>query len=102
MPVFLLEDELIFPHPVLRDDDGLLAVGCDLSIHRLLLAYRWGLFPWYHDDQPILWWWLVPRLMIRPQQIHISHSLKSIPVSYTHLRAHETPEHLVCRLLLEK
>jgi leucyl/phenylalanyl-tRNA--protein transferase len=68
MPVFQLEDELIFPHPVLRDDDGLLAVGGDLSIHRLLLAYRWGLFPWYHDDQPILWWWLVPRLMIRPQQ----------------------------------
>jgi len=78
MPVFQLEDELIFPHPVLRDDDGLLAVGGDLSIQRLLLAYRWGLFPWYHDDQPILWWWLVPRLMIRPQQIHISHSLKSI------------------------
>ena len=78
MPVFQLEDELIFPHPVLRDDDGLLAVGGDLSIARLLLAYRWGLFPWYHDDQPILWWWLVPRLMLRPQQIHISHSLKSI------------------------
>jgi leucyl/phenylalanyl-tRNA--protein transferase len=78
MPVFQLEDELIFPHPVLREPDGLLAVGGDLTPSRLLLAYRWGLFPWYHDDQPILWWWLAPRLVMRPQQIHISHSLQTI------------------------
>lgn len=78
MPVFQLEEDLVFPHPVLREEDGLLAVGGDLSLPRLLLAYRWGLFPWYHDDQPILWWWLAPRLMLRPQEIHISHSLQSI------------------------
>lgn len=77
MPVFSLDDELIFPHPVLRDPDGLLAVGGDLSPERLLLAYRWGIFPWYHEGQPILWWWLAPRLMVRPQQVHISHSVRN-------------------------
>ncbi len=78
MPVFSLDDELIFPHPALRDPDGLLAVGGDLSPDRLLLAYRWGIFPWYHEGQPLLWWWLAPRLMLRPYEIHISHSLQSI------------------------
>ena len=77
MPVFALDDSLIFPHPLLREEDGLLAVGGDLSIPKLLLAYRWGIFPWYHDDQPILWWWLSPRLMLRPGDVHISHSLQT-------------------------
>ena len=78
MPVFSLDDELIFPHPISRDPDGLLAVGGDLSIDRLLLAYRWGIFPWYHEGQPLLWWWLAPRLMLKPADIHISHSLRNI------------------------
>ncbi|HEX5113122.1 MAG TPA: leucyl/phenylalanyl-tRNA--protein transferase [Saprospiraceae bacterium] len=78
MPVFSLDDKLIFPHPVLRDPDGLLAWGGDLSIDRLLLAYRWGIFPWYHEGQPLLWWFLAPRLMLKPEEIHISHSLRSI------------------------
>ena len=78
MPVFSLDDELIFPHPDLRDPDGLLAIGGDLSVDRLLLAYRWGIFPWYHEGQPLLWWWLAPRLMLKPDAIHISHSLQSI------------------------
>ncbi len=77
MPVFALDDELIFPHPLVREPDGLLAVGGDLSPDKLLLAYRWGIFPWYHDDQPLLWWWIAPRLMVRPGEVHISHSLKS-------------------------
>jgi len=76
MPVFALDEELIFPHPLLREPDGLLAVGGDLSVNKLLLAYRWGIFPWYHEGQPILWWWIAPRLMLRPAQVHISHSLK--------------------------
>jgi leucyl/phenylalanyl-tRNA--protein transferase len=75
MPVFALEDDLIFPHPVLREPEGLLAVGGDLSIDRLRLAYRWGIFPWYHEGQPLLWWWLAPRPMIRPEEVHISYSL---------------------------
>jgi leucyl/phenylalanyl-tRNA--protein transferase len=75
MPVFELGEELIFPHPLLRDPDGLLAFGGPLTPARIYLAYRWGIFPWYHDDQPVLWWWLCPRLMMRPDEVHISHSL---------------------------
>lgn len=78
MPVFRLDSHLVFPHPVLREPDGLLAVDGNLSIERLLLAYRWGIFPWFHEDQPILWWWTCPRLMMRPQEVHISHSLRQI------------------------
>ncbi|MBP7239028.1 MAG: leucyl/phenylalanyl-tRNA--protein transferase [Saprospiraceae bacterium] len=77
MPVYSLDDELIFPHPILREPDGLMAVGGDLSPERLLLAYRWGIFPWYHEGQPILWWWLAPRLMVRPENVHISHSVRN-------------------------
>lgn len=77
MPVFLLDEELIFPHPELREPDGLLAVEGDLSLNRLLLAYRWGIFPWYHEGQPILWWWLCPRLMLRPSEVHLSHSVRN-------------------------
>ncbi len=77
MPVYSLDDELIFPHPILREPDGLMAVGGDLSPERLLLAYRWGIFPWYHKGQPILWWWLAPRLMVRPADVHISHSVRN-------------------------
>ena len=77
MPVYALDDELIFPHPILREPDGLMAVGGDLLPNRLLLAYRWGIFPWYHEGQPILWWWLAPRLMVRPRDVHISHSVKN-------------------------
>jgi leucyl/phenylalanyl-tRNA--protein transferase len=72
----LEEEELIFPHPVLREPEGLLAIGGSLTTQRLLLAYRWGIFPWFHEDQPVLWWWLAPRLMVQPGAVHISHSLK--------------------------
>ena len=78
MPVFSLDEALIFPHPVLREPDGLMAVGGDLSPQRLLLAYRWGIFPWYHSDQPVLWWWLAPRLMVNPKEVHISRSLRRV------------------------
>lgn len=78
MPVFSLDENLIFPHPVLREPDGLMAVGGDLSPQRLLLAYHWGIFPWYHGEQPVLWWFLAPRLMLRPSGVHISRSLKRV------------------------
>mgnify|MGYP000849688174 FL=1 len=77
MPVFLLDESLIFPHPDQSEPDGLLAVGGDLSPDRLILAYRMGIFPWYHEGQPILWWWLCPRLMVRPLNVHISHSVRN-------------------------
>lgn len=77
MAVFQLEeDEIYFPKPELADDDGLLAVGGDLSVDRLLLAYSNGIFPWYNADQPIMWWCPHERFIIRPDRIHISHSLK--------------------------
>ena len=69
-----------FPNPELAesDPDGLLAVGGDLSPQRLLNAYRGGIFPWFSDDQPILWWSPDPRTILIPDQIHISRSLRKV------------------------
>ncbi len=58
------------------EPDGLLAFGGDLSPQRLLNAYALGIFPWFNDDQPILWWSPNPRLVLIPQKIHRSRSLK--------------------------
>jgi leucyl/phenylalanyl-tRNA--protein transferase len=66
--VFSLTKELIFPPVHLSDDDGLLAVGGDLSTERLLLAYRSGIFPWYNEP-PILWWSPDPRFVLFPAEI---------------------------------
>lgn len=60
----------------LRDPDGLLALGGDLSPERLLRAYRQGIFPWYSDGQPILWWSPDPRMVLRPEELKISRSLR--------------------------
>lgn len=60
----------------LRDPDGLLAVGGDLSVERLLAAYRRGIFPWYSDDQPILWWSPDPRAVLFPGELRVSRSLR--------------------------
>jgi leucyl/phenylalanyl-tRNA--protein transferase len=76
MPVFQLSDELVFPHPGLAEEDGLLAIGGDLSSDRLLLAYANGIFPWFSEGQPILWWSLNPRLVLFPDKLKISKSLK--------------------------
>ncbi len=76
MPVFELVDEIIFPDISLAEEDGLLAVGGDLSIPRLLAAYSLGIFPWYSDDQPILWWSPDPRLVLFPSKFRVSHSLR--------------------------
>jgi len=72
MPVFSLDDSLCFPPPQLARGDGLLAVGGDLSPERLLLAYRMGIFPWYAPGEPILWWSPNPRLVLFPEELHIS------------------------------
>lgn len=77
MTVYLLDKELLaFPDPSLAREDGLLAVGGDLSADRLLLAYRNGIFPWYEEGQDILWWSPHERYIIRPEKIHVSHSMK--------------------------
>jgi leucyl/phenylalanyl-tRNA--protein transferase len=60
----------------LREPDGLLAVGGDLSPQRLLNAYAQGIFPWYSSGQPILWWSPDPRLVLFPEQLHIPRSLR--------------------------
>lgn len=78
MPVYTLPEDLIFPHPKLAREDGLLAVGGDLSIERLFLAYSNGIFPWYSDGEPILWWSPNPRFVLFPQDIKISKSMKKI------------------------
>jgi leucyl/phenylalanyl-tRNA--protein transferase len=75
MPVFLLSEQLAFPPPQLAGKEGLLAVGGDLSLKRLLLAYRMGIFPWYAQGEPILWWSPDPRLVLYPDELHISRSL---------------------------
>jgi leucyl/phenylalanyl-tRNA--protein transferase len=76
MPVFRLTEELVFPDPSLAEDDGLLAVGGDLSVERLLLAYSMGIFPWYDDSSPILWWSPDPRLVLKPSELLVSRSLR--------------------------
>ncbi len=76
MPVYQLIDDLIFPNPSNSEPDGLLAVGGDLSAERLLLAYSNGIFPWYSDDSPILWWSPDPRLILYPNDLKVSNSLK--------------------------
>lgn len=69
--------EIVFPDVelALRDPDGLLAIGGQLSTDWLLQAYRRGVFPWYGPGQPILWWSPDPRLVLFPEQLHISRSL---------------------------
>jgi leucyl/phenylalanyl-tRNA---protein transferase len=78
MPVFRLTEDLIFPSPDLAEEDGLLAVGGDLSLDRLLLAYSMGIFPWYTDDSPILWWSPDPRLVLMPEELIVSRSLRQL------------------------
>lgn len=67
--------DLRFPPVEAASSDGLLAVGGDLGPARLLAAYRRGIFPWYQDDQPILWWSPDPRAVLFPDRLHVSRSL---------------------------
>ena len=76
MPVFQLSEQIIFPHPDLAEPDGLLAVGGDLSVRRLITAYRHGIFPWYSDRDPILWWFTSPRLVLFPEELKVSKRLQ--------------------------
>ena len=75
MPIFILTSDLKFPPVHLATPEGLLCVGGDLSPSRLLLAYQSGIFPWYSDDEPILWWSPDPRLVLYPKELKISRSL---------------------------
>jgi leucyl/phenylalanyl-tRNA---protein transferase len=76
--IFRLDERIIFPDPGLAEPDGLLAVGGDLSTERLLLAYQNGIFPWYDDDNPILWYSPHERFVIFPEELRISKSMKQV------------------------
>lgn len=78
MPVYQLTEDLVFPSPYLASKEGLLAIGGDLSLERLLLAYRNGIFPWYSEGEPILWWSPDPRLVLYPDELRVSRSLQKV------------------------
>lgn len=75
MPLFALDKQLVFPPVHLSQPDGLLAVGGDLSVERLLLAYRSGIFPWYEGEH-ILWWCPDPRFVLLPGELKVSKSMR--------------------------
>lgn len=76
--MYLLSTDLIFPPVHLADDNGLLALGGDLSSERLILAYRKGIFPWFSEGEPILWYSPDPRMVLFPNKLHISKSMKQL------------------------
>ena len=78
MAVYQLDKDLWFPDPHLGEDDGLVAVGGDLSVDRLLLAYSNGFFPWFsfRNNQEPLWFCPLQRFVIFPSEIHVSHSMQ--------------------------
>ncbi|NQT94765.1 MAG: leucyl/phenylalanyl-tRNA--protein transferase [Lentisphaerae bacterium] len=76
-----LTEELTFPPLSLAGSEGLLAFGGDLSVERLVLAYRSGIFPWYNDDQPILWFSPDPRLVLFPRDLRVTNSLRRVMMS---------------------
>lgn len=77
MPIFRLTHEIAFP-PVEAAETGLLAVGGDLRRERLLLAYQSGIFPWYSEGEPLLWWAPDPRMVLLPDEFHCSRSLQRV------------------------
>ncbi len=78
MPVFRLTDELIFPDPRWATAEGLLAIGGDLSPERLILAYQLGIFPWYGEEEPILWWSPDPRCVLIPKNVYVTRRLERV------------------------
>lgn len=76
--IFRLTNELVFPDPSLAEEDGLLAIEGDLSTERLLLAYQNGIFPWFGDDSPILWYSPKMRFVLFPNDVKISKSMRQI------------------------
>lgn len=77
MPFFIPENLSFFPHPFLADEDGFLAICNDLSPERLLLAYQFGIFPWYSEDDPVFWFYTYPRCVLRPEEVKQSKSMRS-------------------------
>lgn len=78
MPVFSLSNELVFPPVELATKEGILAIGGDLSEERLILAYSTGIFPWFNEGDPVIWWSPDPRFVLFPKELKISKSMKKI------------------------
>ena len=78
MPVFLLGEDCHFPPAELATSDGVIAVGGDLSPRRLIRAYAAGIFPWFSENGPIIWWSPDPRLVLFPEEVHVSKSMKRV------------------------
>ena len=76
--MYIVSKKLEFPPVENANEEGLLAVGGDLSPERLLLAYKSGIFPWYNDDAIIMWWSPDPRMILRPREVKISKSMRKI------------------------
>jgi len=76
MPVFRLIDKPVFPSPEFAEPDGLLAIGGDLHPARLIMAYSLGIFPWFSEGDPILWWSPAPRLVLFPGEFHLPRRLR--------------------------
>ena len=78
MPIHVLDDDLWFPAVEDARDDGLLAIGGDLGAERLLLAYSNGIFPWFNEDEPPLWWSPDPRFVLFPEELKVSKSMQRL------------------------
>jgi len=77
MPVYLLNEHPLFPNPE-EAEDGIVAVGGDLTPERLLAAYNAGIFPWYSEGEPIMWWSPDPRFVLTPSSIRVSKSMRKV------------------------
>ena len=78
MPIYQLDDEIWFPHPELAHEEGILAVGGDLKPQRLLTAYYNGIFPWFSEEEPIIWWSPDPRMVLWPTDLKMSKSMRKV------------------------
>lgn len=90
MAFYLDESAFYFPHPNLSDESGLLCMGGNMSVNSLILSYKYGIFPWFNQDSPILWWSPNPRAVLFPNEIKISKSMRpyfnqrKFQISYDH------------------
>lgn len=78
MLFYYLSKKMQFPSPHLANDEGILAIGGDLNPERLLLAYRSGIFPWYSENEPIIWWSPDPRFVLYPEEVKVSKSMRQV------------------------
>ena len=103
--MFFLSKEIAFPPAHLAGEHGLLAIGGDLSVERLIFAYKKGVFPWFNEGEPIVWYTPNPRMVLFPEQLKISKSMrKFLKVIRTGLALTRTLSKLVlnCKTVTRK